>query len=127
MNTYEVQSWLDRFGAAWIGRDPELIGELFSDSAAYFETPFSPPLLGKSAIRRYWEGSLANARLFAHFSAQIWAITSPIVIAGWQAGAPSGRPTGQAAIDGVFRLGFSRHASGLICESLDMWWHHQEI
>jgi len=46
--------WLDRYRQAWIERDADLAGTLFTDDAIYREQPFQKPFIGRDAIRQYW-------------------------------------------------------------------------
>src|SRR5262245_34911520 len=46
--------WLERYRKAWIERDAELAGTLFTEDAIYREQPFEKPFLGRDAIRQYW-------------------------------------------------------------------------
>jgi ketosteroid isomerase-like protein len=49
-----VQQWLDGYVRAWKSYDPQAIGELFSEDATYFESPYGEPLRGRAAIVAYW-------------------------------------------------------------------------
>jgi hypothetical protein len=49
-----VQAWLDAYVQAWKSYDPQAIGDLFSEDATYFESPYSEPLRGRAAIVAYW-------------------------------------------------------------------------
>jgi ketosteroid isomerase-like protein len=50
-----VMEWIEDYAAAWRTGDVEVIGELFSEDAVYRSSPFRPPLVGREAIRGYWE------------------------------------------------------------------------
>ncbi|HLG06693.1 MAG TPA: nuclear transport factor 2 family protein [Gemmatimonadales bacterium] len=45
---------MDRFARGWSKADLGEIVSVFAPEAAFFETPFSEPLRGAEAIRRYW-------------------------------------------------------------------------
>jgi hypothetical protein len=49
-----VQAWLDAYVRAWKSYDPREIGELFSEDATYFESPYSEPARGRAAIVAFW-------------------------------------------------------------------------
>jgi hypothetical protein len=57
MTPIEVQSWLDRYIAAWKSYDREQIKALFSDDVTYKYHPWDEPLHGPDAIADDW---LAN-------------------------------------------------------------------
>ena len=40
MTEQDVQNWLDEYGRAWVNGDPDQVVQLFSETAAYRETPF---------------------------------------------------------------------------------------
>lgn len=45
---------VDAFGAGWQKLRPDAIAALFTPEAVFVETPFSAPLRGVDAIRKYW-------------------------------------------------------------------------
>jgi hypothetical protein len=51
---HDHSDWLARYRQAWIDRDAEAAGRLFTDDATYREQPFQPPFVGRAAIRDYW-------------------------------------------------------------------------
>ena len=56
MNRESVQLWLDKYVEAWRTYDPAQIGDLFSEDALYFYSPFDEhdPLRGRDAIVNDW-------------------------------------------------------------------------
>jgi hypothetical protein len=48
------KSWLDAYGQAWEGRNPEAASALFAENGIYRVTPFLEPLSGRKAIFAYW-------------------------------------------------------------------------
>lgn len=57
MTRDDVQAWLDRYVAAWRANDPELIGDLFADDAAYRWRPYGGDehaAHGRAAIVQGW-------------------------------------------------------------------------
>jgi len=50
----DVQSWLDRYIAAWASYDPQAIGDLFTSDAEYRFHPSDPSISGRAAIVRAW-------------------------------------------------------------------------
>jgi ketosteroid isomerase-like protein len=45
---------IDTFGKGWAKRDVDLLMSVYAPGAVFLETPFSSPLLGIEAIRKYW-------------------------------------------------------------------------
>src|SRR6187402_2334568 len=56
MNRESVQAWLDKYVQAWRTYDPAQIGDLFSEDALYFYSPFDEQnhLRGREAIVSDW-------------------------------------------------------------------------
>src|SRR5687767_5588727 len=46
--------WLARYRRAWIEKDADAAGRLFTEDAIYREQPFQAPFVGRAAIRDYW-------------------------------------------------------------------------
>jgi hypothetical protein len=53
MDHAAVQRWLDNYVQAWKTYDPQQIGDLFSEDAAY-SSPYYEPTKGRSAIVAEW-------------------------------------------------------------------------
>jgi hypothetical protein len=49
-----VQAWLDAYVQAWKTYDKESTGNLFSEDATYFYSPYSEPVHGRDAIVASW-------------------------------------------------------------------------
>jgi ketosteroid isomerase-like protein len=45
---------IDAFGRGWATADVDLLTSVFTPDAVFVETPFSDPIRGASAIRRWW-------------------------------------------------------------------------
>jgi hypothetical protein len=56
MDHKSVQLWLDKYVEAWKTYDPEHIGDLFSENALYFYSPWDEdnPIRGREAIVAEW-------------------------------------------------------------------------
>jgi ketosteroid isomerase-like protein len=50
----DVQSWLDRYVAAWRSNDPGLIGALFTEDVVYRFRPYEDPVTGRDAVVAAW-------------------------------------------------------------------------
>jgi SnoaL-like domain len=55
------QAWLDRYVAAWKSYDPQAIGDLFADDAAYRYHPEDEPVRGRDRIVADWLESRDDA------------------------------------------------------------------
>jgi len=49
-----LQAWLDAYVQAWKTYDKESIGNLFSEDATYFYSPYSTPIYGRDNIVASW-------------------------------------------------------------------------
>lgn len=54
MDRAMLQDWLDRYVLAWRSYDPERIGDLFTQDAAYRYHPHDEPILGRGSIVASW-------------------------------------------------------------------------
>ena len=61
MTRERVQAWLDAYVEAWRSYDPDAIGDLFSEGAAYRYHPYDEPLRGRQAIVDDWRGDRDEA------------------------------------------------------------------
>ncbi len=127
MKKQEVQTWLDQYGKAWIEGDPAQIIALFSTGAAYREAPFDDAMIGHQAIQQYWQEGAADAQEDVQFSSQVWAVDGNEAAAGWQARFTRKRNGTRVKLDGTFRLKFSEGPESLLCDSLEEWWHSQDV
>ena len=48
------RSLIDTFGQGWSRGDVDLLVSVFAEDVVFIETPFSEPLRGAEAVRRYW-------------------------------------------------------------------------
>ena len=122
MDRRSFESWLDAYGTAWEGRDPEAAARLFTGDAAYYETPFKEPARGRGGISEYWAGATGSQRVI-HFSGEAIAVTEGTGIARWQvafAGISSNTP---AERDGIFLIELNRDG---LCTKFREWWHSKK-
>jgi hypothetical protein len=52
--------WLARYRRAWIERDADAAGLLFTEDGIYREKPFDAAYVGRAAIRDYWANVTAS-------------------------------------------------------------------
>ena len=94
---HDYADWLERYRLAWIERDSDAAGRLFTEDATYREQPFQPPFVGRAAIRNYWANVTASQtavevrygksivdgrRLAVEWWANLQADGAPITLAG---------------------------------------------
>ncbi|MEV8513637.1 nuclear transport factor 2 family protein [Dactylosporangium sp. NPDC051484] len=51
-----VTRWVEGYVRAWHTNDPDDIGELFAEDAAYYPAPYREPWRGRDTIVRQWLG-----------------------------------------------------------------------
>ena len=118
-----VLDWLDAYKQAWENQDSELIVTLFSEDAQYIENPFHEPMVGRQAIRQYWQNGAVASQKEISFASQLWSLEGNVAIAHWSARLTRTRTETRAHLDGVFRLTFRTVAKGPpVCEKLQEWW-----
>lgn len=57
---HDYTDWLERYRRAWIERDAEAAGRLFTEDAVYREQPFQAPFVGRASIQDYWRRVTAS-------------------------------------------------------------------
>ncbi len=56
MNKDDFVAWVERYLQAWSNNEPNDIGRLFTEGAAYFTSPFDEPWRGCDGIIEGWLG-----------------------------------------------------------------------
>jgi SnoaL-like protein len=115
-------SWLDAYGRAWEGRDPQAAAALFEAEGTYQVTPFLKPMRGKEAIFEYWS-QVARTEKDIQFGYEILAVTEENGIARWWASFVRVPPSLQTRLDGIFVISLDDNGR---CKSLREWWHKQQ-
>lgn len=119
MSAAKFEAWLERYRAAWEGRDPRAAAELFTADAEYYWTPFDPPQRGRAEIAAAWEGAV-NQQKDVQFTSEVLAVAGATGIARWHAkltAVPSGD---LVQLDGVLVAEF---ADDTRCRVFREWWH----
>ena len=120
LNPAAARALIDTFARGWAKGQLDLIVSVFNTDAVFIETPFSDPLQGSEAIRRYWSEVPAN-------QSEISVSTGEVYLVGpWFA-------TEFKAVFRRRRTGEWVEAKGAIfCESTDgrisemrMYWHRR--
>ena len=114
--------WVEAYSRAWEARDPDAAAALFAEDAAYWPTPFTPPLRGRQAIRAYWaEQTGDQAEIRFRFS--ILGLGAHRAVAHGRTEytrASTGTPM---VLDGVIEVGFGPDER---CAALRAWWQQRE-
>lgn len=74
---------METYRRAWETRDANLAADLFTEDATYQVDPFSAPLEGREAIRRYWEEATGPHR-DVQFRWKLAAAQDGVHILEWQ-------------------------------------------
>ena len=62
-----IESWLERFHAAWKVHDIDAVIRLFTDDVEYWETPHTL-LRGKDSLREEWQAILSQEDIAINWS-----------------------------------------------------------
>ena len=119
LNESALQGWLQKYGAAWVARDPAAAAALFSSDATYHEMPFDAPKQGRAGIEEYWRNVTADHRDIK-FESQVISVTGNTGVAHWSATVKLASTGATLTLDGVFVLQFDKSGQ---CTSLREWWH----
>ena len=116
-------AWLATYGRASRENDAQASAALFARNAHYYETPFDEPMIGRDAIRKYWE--MGARRLKDKESTyEILSIRDNTGIARWQShftDIASGR---RLALDCLFLVEFDEND---LCRVFREWWHAKPL
>jgi ketosteroid isomerase-like protein len=119
----QLQVWLEKYGKAWETRDPDAVAALFTDGAAYYETPFGKPAQGRTGVHAYWRAATGHQRN-VKFSFEVLSVHGDVGIARWWAEFTRVSTGVKTRLDGVFLLEFD--ADGF-CRTLREWWHKTQV
>ncbi|MDZ4783728.1 MAG: nuclear transport factor 2 family protein [Planctomycetia bacterium] len=120
---FDFADWLVRYGNAWTGRDAEAVCRLFSPEAAYYETPFDPPMTGTAAIRRYWTDGAVNGQRDVVFAATPLTIDGRTGFAHWRATFRRATSNTLVELEGILSARFDETGR---CAEFREWWHRRE-
>lgn len=111
---------LDTFARGWSRAQPDVILQIFASDARFIETPFSEPLTGNEAIRKYWSE-------VPYHQSEITVTTGEVFLAGpWFAAEFKTvfrrRRTGEWV---VARGSLFCESDGMLVTEMRMYWHRQ--
>lgn len=115
--------WMEAYGRASKENDANASADLFTEDAAYYETPFDEPITGRDAIYAYW---LKGAQTLTdkESSFEILAVKDDLGIARWQANFTNLNAGKRVALDCLFVVKFGE---GGRCSQFREWWHTRVI
>ncbi len=122
MNQTSFNDWLELYGKAWRLRKPELISDLFTQDAKYFEKPFSAPFEGIDAIVQYWQG-VSQTQKEISFEYKIISVNNDVGIAHFAASFLREPGNVHVKLDGIFQVNFDSQNK---CTSFSEWWQSQK-
>src|SRR4030095_11727685 len=103
LTTAALESWLQKYGAAWEMRDAAAAGSLFTADASYHEMPFDAPKQGRAAIEEYWRTVTIEHR-DVNFEAQVISVSGNTGVAHWHTKLRVASTGATLELDGVFVL-----------------------
>jgi len=116
-------SWLEAYGRASIQNDPQASAELFARNAEYYETPFDAPMIGRDAIRKYWEvGAQTLKDKEANY--EVLSVKNNLGIARWQSKFTDVNSGKRLVLDCVFLVEFDNTDK---CSVFREWWHIKNL
>jgi len=122
MNYDSFCNWLELYGKAWTLRDPELLNELFTEDAKYYEKPFSLPFDGMDSIKDYWR-IVAQTQSDIRFEYKIFMVSETYGIAHWEASFVRKPNKELVKLDGIFVVNLNSENK---CTLFREWWQSQK-
>lgn len=116
-------AWLEAYGRASRENDSRASAELFAQNAAYYETPFDEPMIGRDAIRKYWEIG-AQTLTDKASTYEILSVKGNLGIARWQSSFTDIASGKRLALDCLFLVEFDDND---LCSSFREWWHLKNL
>ena len=113
------QRWLEGYCGAWMSRDEQAAGQLFTADAQYHETPFGTPMNGREEIVTYWRGAVADQRdITCQF--EVIHAEDRTGYARWTTKFVNHRTGKRYTLDGMFEISFDSDGRATC---LREWWH----
>ncbi len=117
------RNWLETYGRASARNDPQASANLFTGDAAYYESPFVEPMVGRAAIYEYWNNG-ARSLKDKESTFEILAVNGTLGVARWQSQLTVIESGRRLALDCLFAVEFNDDG---LCQTFREWWHIQEI
>jgi nuclear transport factor 2 (NTF2) superfamily protein len=123
MDQNAFKKWLSQYGKAWESLDPAAAVILYTEDAAYQETPFVAPMRGREALLRYWT-HVCETQRDVRFGFEILGFSDDRGFASWWATFRRIPPDIYVELNGMFALTFDESGR---CKSLREWWHRRDL
>ncbi len=117
MDREALESFLGNFKAAWENRDPEAAVALFTEEATYATSPFQLAMVGRRAIRAFWN-DVPRLQTEVSFSASPVAVESDVGVAHYWARFRRLNDDRRVEQDGMMMV---RLDSAGLCHDLGLW------
>lgn len=117
------RQWMETYGRASAENDPRASANLFAENAAYYETPFAEPMIGREAIYEYWNKGAQTLKEKAS-TFEIFSVQAQRGIARWQSQFTIIESGERLALDCLFVVEFNDDG---LCQTFREWWHIREI
>lgn len=85
LTKHDVRETIDVYMQAWTKQDPDLIETIFTESASYHERVLDEPILGREAIRTYWETKVGHSQANIKCELLNLYLEGTTAIAEWEA------------------------------------------
>jgi ketosteroid isomerase-like protein len=121
MDLSTFDRWLTAYGRAWETGDAQAAGDLFTEDAAYLETPFDEPMRGRAAVMAYWS-DVPLTQSDIRFDYEILAVAGDRGIAHWRASFL--RAGARMELDGMLTAALD--GQDRCCEFRE-WWHRRAL
>jgi len=118
----DLSSWLDAYGRAWEGRDPDAAASLFTDTGTYQWGPFEEPLRGREAIRERWADAVA-AQAEVSFGHEPLAVGEGRGFARWWVSFDVPVARQRMRLEGIFEVTLDDDRR---CRKFREWWNAEE-
>lgn len=114
---------METYGRASAENDPRASANLFAEHAAYYETPFAEPMIGREVIFDYWNKGAQNLK-DKKSTFEILSVKDHLGIARWQSKFTVIESGKRLALDCLFVVEFNDEG---LCQTFREWWHIQEV
>lgn len=123
----EAKDWLAAFRTAWVDRDAARAAMLFTPEASYRESRFLPPLMGREAVRRFWQTSVVAGQRDVNVTCELFAVSGAMAVAHIAAHFLWLPASGMTEIDGVAQIALAREADGVMRASAFEAWLERRV
>ncbi|HEY7630928.1 MAG TPA: nuclear transport factor 2 family protein [Thermoleophilaceae bacterium] len=115
-----IAAWLNAYGRAWEGRDPEAAAALFTEDGVYAWGPYEEPMRGRDAIRARW-AEVTAAQSDVQFSSEVLGSIESGGVAHWACEFNVGEDL-RIYLDGIFIVVLTEDG---LCSDFREWWNER--